>query len=147
MTQVDFYILPDQHTGAREAFACRVIEKAYQKGHYVYVHTESTEQARHMDEILWTFRDGSFVPHFRTAEAGETNTPVLIGHQGEPPLEADVLVNLAQDVPLFFSRFLRVAEIIGEDEEQKRHGRERFRFYRDRGYPLNSHKIESGSAA
>ena len=65
----------------------------------------------------------------------------MIGHAHEPPLEFDVLVNLADQVPLFFSRFTRVAEIVDGDENRKQQARERFRFYRDRGYPLNSHDI------
>ena len=63
----------------------------------------------------------------------------MIGHDENTPEFSDVLINLSSEVPLFFSRFERVTEIIGLLD--KASGRERFRFYRDRGYPLKSHTI------
>lgn len=138
MTKVDFYILD---SGSREQTACKLAEKAYQLGHRVYVHTASETQARHLDELLWTFRDGSFLPHEAYRHGQEKTSPILVGAVEAPDTDSEVLINLAHDVPLFFSRFLRVAEIIGTDEETKRQGRERFRFYRDRGYPLDTHKL------
>jgi len=142
MTQVDFYILTNPTFQGCEQLACRLAEKAYLKGHYLYLHTEDEHQARQVDDLLWTFRDGSFVPHALMEQAGGAPQQVLIGHSTEPPLEQDVLINLTNDVPLFFSRFLRVAEIVGGEEQQKQQARERFKFYRDRGYPLNTYNIE-----
>ncbi len=109
-------------------------------GHYIYVHTADARQSQLIDDLLWTFKDGSFIPH-RQLRSEDDQAQVMIGHDAEPPLEFDVLVNLAPQVPLFFSRFQRVAEIVGDDEQQKQQARERFRFYRDRGYPLNTHDI------
>lgn len=139
MTNVDFYILA---SSTREHIACKLAEKAWSQGHRVYIHTSSAEQARHMDELLWTFRDGSFLPHEQYRAGQADASPILIGADAAPDTTSDVLINLAQDVPLFFSRFLRVAEIIGNDDTAKATGRERFRFYRDRGYPLNTHKLK-----
>lgn len=141
MTRVDFYILPGTAPQGRELLSCRLAEKAYKKGHSVYLHSESKPQAARIDELLWTFRAGSFVPHTLDPAAGESRPPVVIGH-GDDPAEADVLINLASTVPLFFSRFERVAEIVDQDDANRSSGRERYRFYRDRGYPLQSHKID-----
>ena len=68
-------------------------------------------------------------------------TLVLSGHREPPPAWHDVLVTLGPGVPGCFSRFERVAEVIGIGEEDKNRARERFRFYRDRGYPLETHEI------
>lgn len=141
MTQVDFYILPEAQGEGRELFACRLAEKAYHLGHFLYIHAGDQEQARRVDELLWTFKPGSFIPHGLASGDNGGEERIIIGHAGEPPLETDVLINLSPSVPMFFSRFLRVAEIIAGDEEQKRLGRERFRFYRDRGYPMNTHNL------
>jgi DNA polymerase-3 subunit chi len=138
MTKVDFYILD---AGSREHTACKLVEKAYSLGHKIYVHTASEEQARHMDELLWTFHDRSFLPHEPYRHGQETAAPIQVGAVDAPDTDGEVLINLAHDVPLFFSRFLRVAEVIGTDETEKHQGRERFRFYRDRGYPLDTHKL------
>lgn len=144
MTQVDFYILDDTAADARQRFACRLAEKAWQQGHRVYIHTGDPELSTHMDELLWSFRQGSFVPHGLDDDATADDAPIHIGHGGEPRHHDEVLINLDREIPLFFSRFRRVAEVVDGDEENRRGGRERFRFYRDRGYALESHSIKHG---
>lgn len=143
MTRVDFYVV---QAGSREHTACKLVEKAYQQGHRVYVHAESAGHARQLDELLWTFRDGSFLPHECYEPGNSCESPIVVGHHEAPETDADVLINLAAAVPLFFSRFLRVAEIIGGDEQARQTGRERYRFYRDRGYPLDTHELGSTQA-
>ncbi len=144
MTRIDFYVLESQRAAARYHFACRLAEKAWQQGKRVYIHTSDAEQSRRLDELLWTFRAGSFLPHSLNDEAMADKVPVHIGHEDAPHHHEEVLINLAPEVPLFFSRFGRVIELVDEDEQCRRQGRERFRFYRDRGYPLASHNIHSG---
>jgi DNA polymerase-3 subunit chi len=142
MTQVDFYILDERAAGNRYLLACRLAEKIYHQGRRVFINTASLEEQRHMDRLLWTFRQGSFVPHASLEKADPTTTPVIVGRQGEAGQESDVLINLAPEVPACFSRFERVAELIDREPQVKAAGRERFRYYRDRGYPLKTHAIE-----
>ena len=63
MTKVDFYLLSGVGQDARETMACKLIDKAYQLQHKIYVHTESQQDAKRLDDLLWTFRPGSFIPH------------------------------------------------------------------------------------
>ena len=142
MTQVDFYVLDERATGNRFTLACRLSEKIYHQGRRIYIHTASDEETRHMDRLLWTFRQGSFIPHGTSGQCDPAVTPVIIGHQDDAGDEHDVLVNLSPAVPGFFSRFERVAELIDKEPQVVSAGRERFRFYRDRGYPLNKHDIK-----
>lgn len=144
MTRVDFYILEQQHAEARQRFACRLAEKAWRQGHRVYIHTDGIAQSHRLDELLWSYRVESFVPHALDDDAAADAAPVHIGHGDEPQHHDDLLINLTPDVPLFFSRFDRVIELVGQQEESRRQGRERFRFYRERGYPLANHTITSG---
>ena len=143
MTRVDFYVLQSGAEQQRALFACRLAEKAWRLGHRIYVHTPSAAATRRLDELMWTWRDGSFLPHLTLEDAAGADpdgaTPVLLGHGDEPGADHQLLINLADDVPLFFSRFDRVAEIVGGQAAEK--GRERFRFYRDRGYDLSTHKL------
>lgn len=141
MTQVDFYILEEQSPGNRFLLACRLAEKIYHQGRRILIHTQSSEDSRHMDRLLWTFRQGSFVPHATQDKANPATTPVIIGDFENGGEENDVLINLALEVPNFFSRFQRVAELIDREAEIKTAGRRRFKFYRDRGYPLHTHNI------
>lgn len=144
MTRVDFYILEQAQAEARARFACRLAEKAWQQGNRVYIHTGSAELSRRLDEMLWTFRAGSFVPHALDDATEADSVAVHIGHGEEPQHHDQVLINLAPDVPLFFSRFERVVEVVDQDAQARQQGRERFRFYRDRGYPLENHSISAG---
>ncbi len=141
MTQIDFYILSDQSTHSRELLSCRLAEKVYKLGNRLYIHTATQTDANRVDDLLWTYRDGSFLPHEIHQDGQTPETPIMIGYEKEPNSEADVLINLAPAVPLFFSRFERVAEIISQQAEEKTSGRERYRFYRDRGYVLKTHHI------
>ena len=143
MTRVDFYVLPGSEAMQRAQFACRLTDKAYRLGHQVYIHTESAEQSEQIDKLLWTFQQNSFIPHCLHPEAGEALPPVMLGHDAEPDQQLQVLINLATDVPLFFSRFERVAELVDQQPEVKQRGRDRYKFYRDRGYPLESHTIKN----
>jgi len=141
MTQVDFYILQNSQPDAQAMLTCRLTEKAFKQGHQVYINTASGQQLKKLDDMLWTFRDGSFLPHGLYDVNADSDHPVLLGHDVEPEGPSDVLVNLSNDVPSFFSRFNRVAELVGGDEVQRESARERYRFYKDRGYTLNTHKL------
>lgn len=141
MPQIDFYILADSSVNARHVLACRLAEKAYQRGHKVYVYTASAPEATLMDELLWTFRSGSFLPHCLFPAAEDPCPPVLVGCSEGPDSHRDVLINLTQEVPPFFEHFTRVVEPVDENEKNKQAARERFRIYRDRGYPPETHKI------
>jgi DNA polymerase-3 subunit chi len=140
MTKVDFYLLGGDDS--RERIACRLAEKAWRLGNRVYLLAPDKPAAHELDDLLWTFSQGSFVPHAVCEQEADAEThPVLIGHAEPPASLQDVLISLAPDVPAWFSRFTRVAELVGAAEEDKARGRERFRFYRERGYPLETHKI------
>ena len=142
MTQVDFYVLGEAAAGDRFLLACRLAEKAWQQGRRVYLHTDSEADSRHLDKLLWTYRDGGFLPHGLAIEADPELNPILIGYGENAGEEHDVLVNLASEVPDFFSRFERVVEPVDRNSAVRAAGRYRYRFYRDRGYPLNSHDIQ-----
>jgi DNA polymerase-3 subunit chi len=141
MTQVDFYLVTDDGTDSRDRVACRLTDKAFRLGRRVYVYTDDESSAKQLDRLLWTFNPGSFVPHELHLKQEIEDVPVAVGCT-EPPAEfADVLVSLAAEVPSFFSRFERVAEVVGATEQDKQQARSRFKFYRDRGYELETHNI------
>jgi len=142
VTRVDFYLLSGSATSGREKLACRLTEKAWKLKHKIYLHSDSEAESRQLDKLLWSFRAESFVPHNLLENAPETLAPVLLGNTEEPSLaDHDILINLSTKVPTFFSRFERLVEIINEDETIRNAGRDRYRFYQQRGYTLNTHKI------
>jgi len=137
VTRVDFYVLQDAAARNRDVLACRLAEKAWLDGLHVYIQADSIEHVRTLDDLLWTFRDRSFVPHATELDAA----PVCIGCDGGNSTAHEVLINLGAMVPSFFSRFDRVLEIINGDAAVREAGRNRFKFYRDRGYPLDTHNL------
>ncbi|HYW03876.1 MAG TPA: DNA polymerase III subunit chi [Gammaproteobacteria bacterium] len=140
MTRISFYLLADSAPEAHLRVACRLAEKAYLQGQGVYLHAGGPGQAERLDEQLWSFRDGAFIPHARSGE--EDGEPVVIGHQADAqPRQTGVLINLDDAVPAFFGRFDRLLEIVPAGEEARGKARERFRFYRDRGYDLETHEL------
>jgi DNA polymerase III subunit chi len=141
MTRVDFYLLDHASDGGTDITVCKLTQKAFLLGHRIYILTAEDESAQRLDRLLWTFSAGSFIPHGLRSRPADGDLPILIGPQ-EPPAEyEDVLIQLAPQVPECFSRFQRVAEIVNGDNDEKTRARERFRFYRERGYALQTHKI------
>ena len=138
MTRIDFYIL---QSGGREAalnYCCLLAEKAYRKGHRVFIHTDDAADAAALDDALWRCRTEAFVPHSRSPEDAEA---VLIGSDAAD--HEDVLLNVAASIPDSFSRFKRMAEIVYQDVDCLQASRERYSFYKQRHYPLHTHKITS----
>jgi len=141
VTRVDFYLIEKEPDGGKDMTVCKLAHKAFRLGHRIYILTADRDEAQRLDRLLWTFNDGSFIPHGLSSEKTDTDFPVLIGHEVPPPAYEDVLITIAAQVPDYFSRFQRVAEIVDSNEANKAIARERFRFYRDRGYALQTHTL------
>ncbi|MCH1580144.1 MAG: DNA polymerase III subunit chi [Luminiphilus sp.] len=141
MTKIDFYVLPEDGSLPTAVAIGRLAEKASARGHQVFIQTKDSQDALQLDEALWAFRPSSFLPHSLATERGPER--VIIGHE-EPPMEYDdVLINLTHSVLGHFSRFERMAEIVTHDALAIEASREAWRFYRDRGYPLEKHELSA----
>lgn len=141
MTRVDFYVSPNTTHDAGLQLACRIVDKAWQHQNRVYVHAADPEQVRRFDDMLWVFRDGAFIPHCQSDDRNVAESPIVIGCEAPPAMQPEVLINLGQEVPGFFSRYQRVIEIVAGDEANRAQARQRFKFYRERGYPLETHEL------
>lgn len=141
MTQVDFYLLQTQASRERQVYACRLAEKAYSLGRRVYLLVSTPVEAKGLDDLLWTFRQGSFVPHSLSDAADACENPVLIGLSVPDTAGCDLLINLDVDLPHAWERLPRIAELIEADEESRQRGRERYRRYREGGAELVTHEL------
>ncbi len=137
MTTIDFY----SHVDDCLVVAARLVAKAYAQHGSVRVLTPDAQATDALDRLLWTRPPTGFVPHCRLASPLAFETPVIVDHVLEHEGAATVLINLHGSPPPFFSRFERLAEIVGRDEAQVTAGRDRYRFYRERGYELRTHKL------
>lgn len=142
MTRIDFYILANlSGEQARARFSCRLAEKAWQQGYRVFIHTVSQFAAQQVDELLWTFRPESFLPHGLASEPESAGLPVLVGSGAEPEPTLDLLINLSDTVPVYYQRFPRLAEIVESTDTAREIARGRYRYYRDHGCTLRSHNL------
>jgi DNA polymerase-3 subunit chi len=143
VSRVDFYVLSQDVGDARLRVACRLAEKAYQQGKRVYLQTSSFAETQRLDDLLWTFSDGSFLPHEVAGDGDPSHERVmiLIGERIAPATHRQLLVNLTDTLPAPVTDYERVAEIVDTDPERKRLSRERYKAYREQGCELESHNI------
>lgn len=142
MTQIDFYTQTDDrlHT------ACRIASKARSHGLRVTLFCPDREIATRLDRMLWTLPATGFLPHCTVDDRLAPVTPVLIDTTGDQHLHDEMLINLHAEWPAFFSRYQRLAEIVSSDDADRAQARQRYKFYRDRGYAIRTHDLSTPSA-
>jgi len=125
------------------ALVCKLIDKATTRGQRVFVHSDDLALLKLLDEALWQFRPERFIAHRliteQSADAEDLETVTL--SPAEPTRTDAVLINLASSVPVFFSRFERTLEVVDQEDSIRLEGRDRYRFYQQRGYPLQHHNL------
>ncbi len=139
MTRVGFYVVQAAQPGERLHVAARLADKAFAQGHRIYVNATDREQALQLDELLWSFRPASFLPHDLIDERDDA--PITVGWGQEPDDHNDLLINLQLEIPRFFSRFNRVCEVVTQDPDSLKALRASWSFYRERGYALEKHDL------
>ncbi len=137
MTEVLFYANADNKLQT----ACTLTAKALARGMRVMLFTPDSETTERLSKLIWSAPATGFVPHCRSADRLAPVTPVIVDHVAEPLIHDQVLVNLCESTPPFFSRFQRLVEIVGTEEADREAARARFRFYRDRGYDIRTHNL------
>lgn len=139
MTHIEFHINAQDKLAA----AVRLIGAAYQTGKRVLIFAPERGVASRIDHMLWTTPALSFVPHVAAASPLASQTPVIIAASLDDVEHDQVLVNLDGELPPSFARFERLVEIVGTDEDDRVPARNRFRFYRERGYPMTTHDLSA----
>ncbi len=137
MTSIDFYF----NAGDRLQVACRLAGKALAQGRQLLVYAPEGDTASRIDKLLWTWPATGFVPHCALHDPLAPDTPVLIAADVEMPKRCDVILNLSAACPPHFERFERLLEVVGADDAERAAGRERYRYYRSRGYAIANHDL------
>ncbi len=141
MTQIDFYF----HVENKLQTACTLSAKAYARGLRVLAFCPDAAASQKFSRLLWTAPAVGFIPHCTPEDRLAAVTPVIVDHDGSNLLHDEVLINLRASLPPFFSRFQRLIEIVSLDEADRGHARERFKFYRDRGYAIQNHDLSKSA--
>jgi len=143
MSTASFYVLPTESQQQRNLFACKLIEKAYRSDCFCYVLTDSIEQSQQLDDLLWTFRAGSFIPHqLYAGELPATDRVILIGDQSPPAQWQHTVVNLSAHTLDPLEHTDRILEVLDDSAATKASARTRYRHYQQAGFEIATHKIE-----
>ncbi len=146
MTQIDFYFNAADKLKLVATLSNKAVTQ-YLSGiplTRMCLFTPDEETTVRVETALWTFQQTSFLPHCRAGNPRSSETPLIVDHQFGVEanlLHDEVLLNLCPQYPSFFSRFRRLIEIVGNGDDDKAAAREKFRFYRDRGYEIRSHDV------
>ena len=139
MTEVTFYtFVPDKLALMRQ-----LAVKAYGQRLNVLIHTTDPALGENLDRMLWTSPALSFLPHCRDSDNLARQTSILIGVDADKLASADILINMDDHYPALFSRFDRLLEIVSTDESDRAKGRERYKFYQERGYAIKTHDMRN----
>lgn len=138
--RADFYILSANNQQKRWLFTCQLLEKAFKNNLRCFVWTTDDHSSEQFDELLWNFKETSFVPHELIDASAKNIAPILIGKTLPQTETVDALINLTDNLPLSFD-YARIFEIINNDPGDQQKARKRFKEYKKLGFELNSHRV------
>ena len=143
MTQITFYLL-DNHPLSPEQFACRLVDKAWRSGLPMHIHTVNEQSCQFMDQLLWSWREYSFLPHaIMNDDDSDQHCPITLGFRQPTTAQKPLLINLSPEVPDFFRDFSRVCEVVVQHPDQKAISRAKFRAYRQTGIEPEVHTMKA----
>jgi DNA polymerase III subunit chi len=137
MTRIDF------HTDVADkiTYCCSLVRKAHARHARLIVLAGDRDELATLDQALWTFSEPDFLPHVVLGDELTEVTPIVLSDRDDAVFpHHHVLVNLAPATPGCFARFERLIELVGRNQADQSAGRTRYRFYRERGYPIDHHK-------
>lgn len=142
--KIDFHILELNSRQKLFYFACQRIEKWIEEKARVYVHVNNQAEADALDDLLWTYKDDSFIPHALYRPDQPTPILIQIGHEQSCPTSAenqfDAAINLSNHLIPFYSPSLHMIEMVMADPIVQQLARQRYKQYRDHGHELRTIK-------
>lgn len=128
---------------------CYWVEQLYEQGLKVQVAASSTMAAQHLDQLLWTFSEGSFVPHRIIQRDSNVSIPdrvIITG--GDLRMEGVDILVCDEVLGLDFIQWypVTIQYVIRDDEGRRQESRLIWQTARDRGFelhhvPLSSNRI------
>jgi DNA polymerase III subunit chi len=128
----------------RVAAAAEWLRQAWQKRRQVMVFVPERHTAEQLDRLLWTQPATGFLPHCRSDSSLVAETPIVLADELDQLPHDRCLLNLANELPPGFSRFEELVEVVSTADEDRLPARDRFKFYRERGYAIEARSIATG---
>lgn len=139
MTRIRFY------TGVADAAGLiqHLLVQALGKQRQTTIYVPDQHSAEQMSAQLWQAPAARFLPNILAGSPEAAYSPIILAWLPEQIAQDDVLVNCQPAQPLFFGRFRHLFEVVGLDEVAKAAGRQRYAFYRDRGYEIQHMNMQA----
>lgn len=143
MSEVGFYHL---RTTPLERALPRLLERALAEGHRVVVLAGSAERVAHLDGLLWTFSEASFLPHGSARDANMARQPIFLTERDENPNGASMLVQVDGTSSAHLADFARCCDMFdGNDPAAVDAARKRWTEAKAAGHQLTYwQQTESG---
>ena len=137
MTEVSFYTNVIDQT----RLIGKLLNKAQNAGRRLHISVRDEQHSKTITQDLYKLEPTSFfgiISH--PSQEVHDLTSAIINHTTNYS-HNDIIVNLTPQVPDNFSAFKRVIEIVSREKANVDAARERYRWYRDRGYYISTHKL------
>ena len=136
MTRVDFFIWPLCEKRYHDLAICYLISSIYRSEGSLTVLIEDAKEQEHLDHLLWTYEQTSFIPH------GVDNTYPVELISDATKAKKKILMNLGASYPIEPEKFKIIVETAGHDESTRSKARLRFKKYKEYGIGLSPRKIK-----
>lgn len=134
---VDFHLISATSLDDRNQYICETLETLYLSGQRVFVNTDAINEAHTLDELLWTFKIESFIPHNCADETEQPTPPIQFGSDITKATPHTVLMNLAPTIPVIAGHYKKIIEIVHQDENAKTILRDHYKYYKQNGYQVS----------
>ena len=115
----------------------RLLERALKEGHRAVVLAGSSERVEHLNQLLWTYEDASFLPHGSARDGNAARQPVFLTAEEGNPSHAGMLVLIDGVEAKELAGFQRVCDMFdGNDEASVEAARRRWRAAKAEGHVL-----------
>lgn len=115
-----------------------LVSAALNKHRQVTILEHDEDRASTISQALWHASSESFLPNMLATHTLAKQSPIVVNWHEIELIQDDMLINLTVKEPKFFSRFTQLVEIVSNEEQDKKLARERYKFYRERGYEIKN---------
>jgi len=134
MTEIGFYHLLS--TPLERALP-RLLERARGQGHRIIVRAASTERVEHLNALLWTYDEASFLAHGSARDGNPETQPIWLSDREGNPNDASILFLVDGVTAADVASFSRCIDMFdGNDPDAVVSARDRWRQAREAGYSL-----------
>jgi DNA polymerase-3 subunit chi len=134
LVEVSFYHL---ERATLEQALPKLLEKVLERGLRAVVQAGTDERVEALNTALWTYEQGSFLPHGTAADGHPERQPIFLTPHDENPNAAGVLVLVDNVDSRSIDAFQRVLDLFdGRDEESVSAARRRWSDRRTAGHDV-----------